>query len=215
MATCKSFCSASAGLWVCFRTPSEGRGPPPASCSNRWTQERRAAPTTCLSPKTVVLLRRCCRSPERPRASAGPFFDEPRGSVGFRQVLRDEIPIHQMITESLHEIRAPVLEVEIIRVFPHVAGQERGLALGQRIDRVWCGGDLELSAVGDKPCPATAELTDRRRLELLFELFEAAAITVDRLRDLPARRAATARLHRVPEEGVVPHLGGVVEHAGL
>ena len=48
-----------------------------------------------------------------------------------------------MVEEGLHEIRAPVLEVEIIGVFPHVAGQERRLAFGKRIDRVWCGGDLE------------------------------------------------------------------------
>jgi len=76
-----------------------------------------------------------------------------------------------MVKEGLYEIRATVLEVEIISVFPHVAGQERRLAFGERIDRVWCGGDLELPTVGDEPRPATAELTDRRRLELLFELF--------------------------------------------
>src|SRR5215469_2495054 len=120
-----------------------------------------------------------------------------------------------MIEESLHKIGAAVLEVEVIGVLPHVAGKERRLTFGQRIDRVWGGADLELAAIGDKPCPAAAELTDRGRLELLLELVEAAAIPVDRLSDLPARRAAAVRLHRVPEEGVVPHLGRVVEHTGL
>src|SRR5271169_1218092 len=215
MAACKFFCSAWAGQCVRFRTPCETRCMLRASCSNRWTPERPAAPTTCSSPKTATWPRRCCRSPERPRAAAGPFLGDQQGSAGFRQVLGDEVPIHQMVEERLHKIRATVLEVEIIRVFPNVAGQERRLAFGERIDRVWCGGDLELPTVGDKPCPATAELTDRRRLELLLKFFEAAAVTVDRLGDLPARRAAAVRLHRVPEEGVVPHLGGVVEHAGL
>src|SRR5206468_12039744 len=50
----------------------------------------------------------------------------------------------------------------------------------------------------------------------LFRSFvETAAIAIDRLRDLPAWRPAAIRLHAVPEEGVVPHLGSVVEHARL
>ena len=35
------------------------------------------------------------------------------------------------------------------------------------------------------------------------------------LRQFAAGRAAAVRLHAVPEERVVPDLGGVVEHAGL
>ncbi len=107
-------------------------------------------------------------------ARAEPFSRRSVKSAGLRQILRDEVPIHQMVQESLHKIRAAVLEVEIIGMLPHVAGEERRLAFGQRIDRVWRGGDLELAAIGDKPCPAAAELTDRRGLELLFELIEAA-----------------------------------------
>jgi len=132
-----------------------------------------------------------------------------------RKVSRDEVPIYQVVEEGLDEIRTTVLEVEIIGVFPHVAGEKRGLALGQRINSVRGRSDLELSPIGDEPRPATAELTYRRRFELLFEFFEAAAITVDRLRNLSARGAAAARFHRVPEEGVIPHLRGVVEHASL
>jgi|SRR6516162_1739662 len=120
-----------------------------------------------------------------------------------------------MIEEGLYEIRPAVLVIEVIGVLPNIASEERCLPLGQRIDRVRRGGDLELAAFGDKPAPAAAKLADGCRLELLLELVEAAAITVDRLRDLSARRAAAIRLHAVPKESVVPHLRGVVEDTRL
>ena len=56
---------------------------------------------------------------------------------------------------------------------------------------------------------------DSRRLELLLEFIETAAASVDRLGNLSARRAASVRLHAVPEESVIPHLSSVVEDARL
>src|SRR5207248_1222531 len=76
-------------------------------------------------------------------------------------------------------------------------------------------GAPEPAAHRDEPGPAAAELADCRCLELLLELVEAAAVAIDRLRDVAAWRAAATRLHRVPKEGVVPHLRRVVEDTGL
>src|SRR5712691_8399502 len=137
------------------------------------------------------------------------------GSAGLRQVLGDEFPIHQMVEEGLHEIRPAVLVIEIIGVLPDVAGEQRRLAFGQRVDRVRRRCNLELAAFGNEPAPAAAELTDGRCLELLLELVETAAVAVDRLRYRAGPGAAAVRLHAVPEEGVVPHLRGVVEQARL
>src|SRR6516165_4662181 len=120
-----------------------------------------------------------------------------------------------MVEEGLNEIRPPALEIEVVGVLPYVAGEERRLTLGQRVDRVRRRDDLQLTAFGDEPAPAAAELADCRRLELLLELVETAAVAVDGLSDRPARRAAAVRLHRIPEKGMVPHLRGVVKDARL
>src|SRR5205823_15020185 len=119
------------------------------------------------------------------------------------------------VEKGLDEIRPTVLVVKIISVLPNITGQERCLTFSQRIDGVRGRGDLELAAFSDKPTPAAAELTDGSGLELLLELVETAAVAVDSLRDVSARRSAPVRLHAVPEKGVVPHLGGVVEDASL
>jgi len=92
------------------------------------------------------------------------------GSAGLSQILGHEIPVHQMIEKCLDEIRPPVLVIEIVGVLPHVAGQQRTLALRQGIDRVRRGGNLELAALGNEPGPAAAELSDRCGFELFLEL---------------------------------------------
>ena len=45
------------------------------------------------------------------------------------QVLRGEIPIDEVVEERLDEIRPTVLEVEVVGMLPHIAGQQGGLAL--------------------------------------------------------------------------------------
>src|SRR5712691_4808236 len=111
------------------------------------------------------------------------------------QVLCGEVPIDEVVEKRLDEIRAAVLEVEIVGVLPDVAGEERGLAFGERVDRVGGPGDRELAAAGDQPGPAAAELADRRRLEIVLELGEAAKIAVDRLGEVAARVAARSEEH--------------------
>src|SRR5579863_8399935 len=134
----------------------------------------------------------------------------PKWLLRLGEVLRDEVPVDEVVEERLHEIGPAVLEVEIIGVLPHVAGHQRGLALAERVDRIRRPGDRELAAAGDEPGPAAAELADRGGLEIVLELGEAAEIAVDRLREVAARGAAAIGLHAVPEEGMVPHLRGVV-----
>src|SRR5690348_18491397 len=104
-----------------------------------------------------------------------------------------------MIDKGLDEVRPTVLVIEIVGVFPNIAGQQSRLAFSQRVDRIWGRADLELTALSDEPAPAAAELADRSRLELLLELIETAAIAVDRSRDLAGRRTAAVRLHAIPE----------------
>src|SRR5215469_17108999 len=118
-----------------------------------------------------------------------------------------------MIEEGLHEIGPAVLVIEVVGVLPYIAGQQGGLSFGQRVDGIWRGCDLELAAFGDEPAPTAAELAHSGRLELLLELVETTTVPIDRLRDLTRRRPAAPRFHAVPEERVVPHLGGVIENA--
>lgn len=59
-----------------------------------------------------------------------------------REVLIGKIPIDQLGQKRGHIVRAGVLIVEIIRVFPDIHGQERGDArFGDRGFRIWCFGD--------------------------------------------------------------------------
>src|SRR6266851_7044211 len=92
---------------------------------------------------------------------SSPRMTRTDGSARLRQVLCGEIPIDEVVEKRLHEIGPAVLEVEIVGVLPDVAGEERGLALGQRVDRVRRAADRQLAAAGDEPGPAAAELADR------------------------------------------------------
>ena len=142
-------------------------------------------------------------------------------SLGLREVLVDEVPVDELVEERLHPDGTQVLVVEVVGVLPHVHHEERRDAGGRRHLGVGRAHDLELAVVRDQPGPAGAEPADGRGLEVLDELVagEVGLLLVpaaerggDLLGDGARRRAAAARLHAVPEEGVVPHLRRVVEH---
>src|SRR5579883_1779077 len=120
-----------------------------------------------------------------------------------------------MVEEGLDEIGPAVLEVEIIGMLPDIAGQERRLALRERVDRGRRLRDLERAALEDEPSPAAAELRRGGLLELLLEFVEAAEGLLDAFGEIARRLSAAARLHAVPEEGVIPHLRRIVEDACL
>src|SRR6185437_8082674 len=121
------------------------------------------------------------------------------------------IPIHQVFKERLDEVGTFVLEVEIVGVLPDVDGQERDLALGQRVPGIRRFDDLELVLVEHQPCPAAAELCVAGLLEFLCELVVAAEIGIDLFRDIAFRLAAAALAQTVPEKSVVPDLRRVVK----
>ena len=99
-------------------------------------------------------------------------------------------------------------------MLPHIEGEERRLAMDQRGIGIGGGADLQLAVGQREPSPATAELTDRGLLEILGKSGETAEILLDRLSQRPAGLAALGR-HRIPQEGVIPGLGGIVEERGL
>src|SRR5690554_7384005 len=62
-----------------------------------------------------------------------------------------------------------------------------------------------------QPAPAGTEDGDRLLAELLLELLERAEVLIDGLGQRTLRLATAVRAHAVPEEGVVPDLGSLVE----
>src|SRR5690606_34336285 len=73
--------------------------------------------------------------------------------------------------------------------------------------------DLRLVTGEYEPDPAGSELRRALGVPLGHEGVVAPEAVLDEVGDLTGRRAATARFHGVPEERVVPDLGGVVEYA--
>ena len=127
-----------------------------------------------------------------------------------------EVPVEQLVDHSIDVRGAPVLVVEVVRVLPHVDGEQRLLALGERHFGVGRLHDLEGAAVEDEPAPARAELRlPHRRRQLLLEFVVAAERGVDHLRELARRLAAAVALQLLPVERVVPRLRGVVEQRRL
>src|SRR5690606_22147825 len=107
-----------------------------------------------------------------------------------------------------------VAVVDVVGVLPHVTGQQRHVAGGQRRGGV-AGVDDVKRAVGllDQPGPAGAEVAGRRFVERFLEGGRAAPFGVDGLGQLAGRFAAALGRQAVPVEREVPDLGGVVEDA--
>jgi hypothetical protein len=100
-------------------------------------------------------------------------------------------------------------------VLPDVAGEQGLLVVLHGQIGVGRRDDLELAGVADEPRPARAEAADGGVDEVFLELVVRAEVARDRLRQLARGRAAALGLHAVPEKGVVPDLGGVIEDGPL
>ena len=100
-------------------------------------------------------------------------------------------------------------------MFPDIDGQQRRLALGERIFGISSLDQLERSAIGDQPRPAAAELRHGGLGEVGLELVVASECGVDFLLQRAAGSTAAIRLERVPVKRVVPGLRGIVEDAAL
>src|SRR5690606_18929870 len=95
---------------------------------------------------------------------------------------------------------------------PDVAGQQRGVAAGQRA----AGADGAGQGQGTvsflhQPAPAGTEGANRSLGELFLELVEGTESGVDGVSQGTGRLAATVCRQAVPVEGGVPDLSGVVE----
>jgi hypothetical protein len=132
------------------------------------------------------------------------------------EVLLGELPVDGA-PEGVDEGGAVVLVVDVVGVLPDVAGEDGLQVVGQRRGGVVGLHDLELArvAVLDEPGPAGAEVADGRRGELLLELLEGAERGGDLVVDAAGGLAAAGGRERLPEEGVVPDLGGEVEDGAL
>src|SRR3546814_6939597 len=69
---------------------------------------------------------------------------DPRLATILPQILLDEIPVRER-PEVLEKVRSRIAVVDVVSVFPNVAGQQRLLVLGKRVFGVRCAGDRQRS----------------------------------------------------------------------
>ena len=69
-----------------------------------------------------------------------------------------EVPVYELVEEDLHKVFAGVAVVDVVRVLPDVARDQRDKIARDRSVRVGCFHDLKRVAILNKPCPAAAEL---------------------------------------------------------
>jgi hypothetical protein len=71
------------------------------------------------------------RIEKKPRTAKGPRLRGDRGpcfALGAKRINRSssrEVPVHQLVEEGLDELRTQVAVVDVVRVLPHVHGQQR------------------------------------------------------------------------------------------
>src|SRR5215213_7069356 len=108
-------------------------------------------------------------------------------------------------------VGATVLVLEIVGVLPHVAAQDRTLAVHERAVLVGSALDAEAPApIRKEPAPPAAKPADARLLELLLELREAAERLGDRLGERAARFLGPTGRHHFPEHRVIDVAAAVV-----
>src|SRR3990167_8896920 len=128
-------------------------------------------------------------------------------------VFRYEVPVDQ-VPERFNILWTHVAVVDVVGVFPYVAGQQRGVAAGQRAAGTDGAGQGQ-GTVGllHQPAPAGTEGADGNLAELFLELVEGTEGGVDRVSQGTGRLATGVGGQAVPVEGVIPDLGSVVEDA--
>src|SRR6266852_2942074 len=68
------------------------------------------------------------------------------------------VPVHQVVEESLEVVGPPVAVVDVVRMLPDVAAEDRLGAMHQRVLAVRRLGDDDLAVLDGEPAPAGAEL---------------------------------------------------------
>ena len=77
------------------------------------------------------------------------------------EILFRKFPIQQFVDHRLRVVVAAILVVEIVRMLPHVDGQQWFLPFGERHFGIAGAHHAELAAVGYQPRPSAAKLRDR------------------------------------------------------
>src|SRR2546422_3334933 len=153
--------------------------------------------------------------------AAGTMQGDPRALIHRRaltasgtlptQVLGDKLPVHQI--PPRRDILWPgIAVVYVVRMLPHIAGQQRGFAITQRTAGICGGFDAHIPRrIFHQPGPAGAKLSSSSSTKGVFEGLKIAPATVDGGRYVAGRLTAATRRHGIPVKGVIPHLRRIVE----
>src|SRR5262249_28955497 len=105
-----------------------------------------------------------------------------------------------------------VAVVDVVRVLPHIAGQDRTVPAGQRGCRIMSRFNRERPVrLAHYPDPAAPEVAGSGLAELLFEFVKASEPRLNRVGHRAFRRAARFRCQAFPVEAVVEMLRGIVK----
>src|SRR5690348_11731581 len=118
------------------------------------------------------------------------------------------VPIHQVIKERFQVVRSAVAVIDVIRVFPYVAAENRFGAMHKRIFAVWRLHDGQLAVLDRKPTPARTELGDTGLDQVFLHLGHRADVRTELLLELAGKLvAATTFLHPFPKMNMIEMLG--------
>src|SRR5690606_17360725 len=166
--------------------PTPRRCWPKPAGTGTTTARRHAQAARSATPRCAPIRRPTCAEPWN--ASAPAWAVKPRWRRRFPRwaeqgasahVRRDEVPVHQ-VPERLDVLRPRVAVVDVVRVFPHIAGQQRGVLAGHRVDRVGGAGQGQRTVLAlHQPGPAGTEGLHRQVAELFLERGEVAEGLVD------------------------------------
>lgn len=121
----------------------------------------------------------------RPRGRPPTARESPRSFGLAGEVLSDELPVDQ-VPERFHVFRARVAVVDVIGVFPHVAGQQRLLVAGAGASSV-AGAGQGQAAVGffHQPSPTGTKGADGALGEFFLERSERTELSVNGIGQAP------------------------------
>src|SRR5215212_1781435 len=115
-------------------------------------------------------------------------------------VLRNLRPVND-VPPSFDVIRAAVLVIQVVGVFPDVHTNDRFVAVHQWTVLVRRGHDFQFSVfVFDQPCPAATKATGAGGGELFLQGAKAAEGRLNVVGQLPARLTSRIWSHDLPEE---------------
>src|SRR5690348_453234 len=130
--------------------------------------------------------------------------------------LADVVPVHQMVKERFEVVGTAIAIINVIRMFPHVAAEDRLGAVYERILAVRRFHDRQFTVLHREPAPARTELRDARLDQVFLDFGQRADIRGELFLEL-ARQFVTAAalLHPFPKVNVIEVLGRVIEQARI